>query len=142
MPPTAAVLDASVLISGFLTNGPPRTVLDLAELGRFRMVLSARILEETRLSLGKPKLIRAYRHTPEAIRDFCEGTAAASLLVDGDPAFVSPCRDPNDHHVIATAIAAAAPVIVTGDNDLLDLGHYGAIRILTPRQFLGELAQA
>ena len=142
MSPTVAVLDASVLITGFLTEGPPRAVLDLAEPGRFRLVLSAKILDETRSSLSKPKLIKAYRHTPEAIRDFCDGMAAAALLVEGDPAFVSPCRDPNDHHVIATAIAAAASVIVTGDSDLLDLGRYGAIRILTPRQFLGELAQA
>lgn len=142
MPSTAAVLDASVLVSGFLTNGPTRTILNLAEHGHFRMVLSAVILQETRSSLSKPKLIKAYRHTAEAIRDFCEGAAEAALLVEGDPAFVSPCRDPNDHHVIATAIAAAAQVIVTGDNDLLDLGRYETIRILTPRQFLDELAQA
>ena len=141
MPPTTAVLDASILISGFLTNGLPRAVLDLAEFGHFRMVLSAKILDETRLALNKPKLVKAYRHTPEAIRDFCDGLAGAATLVDGDPAFVSPCRDPNDHHVIATAIAAEASVIVTGDNDLVDLGHYGAIRIVTPRQFLNELAQ-
>ena len=142
MPPSAAVLDASVLISGFLTNGPPRAILDLAEHGHFRIVLSAVILEETRSSLSKPKLLEAYRHIPEAIRDFCECMAEAALLVEGDPAFVSPCRDPNDHHVIATAIAAAAQVIVTGDSDLLDLRQYGAIRIVTPRQFLDELAQA
>ena len=132
MPSTATVLDASLLISGFLTNGPPRAVLDLAELGRFCMVLSAKILEETRSSLSKPKLIEAYRHTPEAIRDFCDGMAAAALLVDGDP---------NDHHVIATAIAAEASVIVTGDNDLVNFGRYCAMPIITPRQFLGELAQ-
>lgn len=141
MPPPAAVLDASVLISGFLTNGPPRAVLDLAEAGQFRMVLSASILEETRLSLLEPELIKAYRHTPGAISDFCNGLAADALLVDGDPAFVSPCRDPNDHHVIATAVAAAAQVIVTGDNDLVDLGHYGATRILAPREFPGDLAR-
>ena len=140
MPPTSAVLDASVLISGFLTNGPPRAILDHAEHGHFRMVLSAVILEETRSSLSKPKLLKAYRHTPEAIRDFCQGAAAAASLAEGDPAFVSRCRDPNDHHVIASAVAAAAPVIVTGDKDLLDLGQHGAIRILTPRQFLVELA--
>jgi predicted nucleic acid-binding protein len=45
MPPSAAVLDTSVLISGFLTRVPPRRVLDLAEAGRFRIVLSVVILE-------------------------------------------------------------------------------------------------
>jgi len=105
------------------------------------MVLSVVLLEEARRSLSKPRLIRAYGYTLEAIDDFCEGAAAAALLVDGDPAFVSACRDPNDHHVLATAAAAAATVIVSGDNDLLDLRTHGAIRIVTPRQFLDTLAE-
>jgi uncharacterized protein len=141
MPPSAAVLDASVLISGFLTEGPPRSILALAEAGRIRMVLWAVILEETRRTLLKPKLLRTYRHSAEAIDTFSDGIADAALLVEGDPAFVSPCRDPNDHHVVATAVAAAAPVIVTGDKDLLDLDQYAGMRIVTPRQFLGDLAE-
>jgi putative PIN family toxin of toxin-antitoxin system len=141
MPPSAAVLDASVLISGFLTEGPPRMLLNLAEPGRFRMILSAVILEETRRTLGKPKLLRAYRHSTEAIRDYCEGLAAAARLVEVERAFVSPCRDPNDHHVVATAVAAGIEVIVTGDKDLLDLGRYAGIRILAPRRFIEELAE-
>lgn len=99
------------------------------------------VIEETRRSLSKPRLMRAYGYTPEAIVDFIEGSVAAAVLVDGDPAFVSKCRDPNDHHVIATAVAAAATLIVSGDADLLDLGAHGPIRIFTPRQFLDMLAE-
>lgn len=141
MPPSAAVLDTSVLISGFLTRGPPRQVLDLAEVGRFRMIVSAVILEEMRRSLRKPSLMRAYCYTPEAIDDFSDGIVAVASVVAGDPAFVSLCRDPHDHHVIATAVAAAAPMIVSGDKDLLDLGAHGLIRIFTPRRFLDMLAE-
>ena len=141
MPPSAAVLDTSVLISGFLTKGPPRRVLDLAAADRFRMVLSPVILEEMRRSLRKPKLMQAYGYMPEAIDAFADSIVAAASVVDGDPAFVSRCRDPNDHHVIATAVAASASVIVSGDKDLLDLGAHGPIRILTPRRFLDMLAE-
>ena len=49
------------------------------------------------------------------------------------------CRDPNDDHVIATALALNADVIVTGDKDLLTLSQYRSIRILTARAFLAEL---
>ncbi len=141
MPPSAAVLDTSVLISGFLTRGPPRRVLDLAEAGRFRMILSVVILEEMRRSLSKPRLMRAYGFRSEAIDDFSDSIAAVASVVAGDPSFVSRCRDPNDHHVIATAVAAVAPVIVSGDKDLLDLGAHAAIRIVTPRQFLDMLTE-
>lgn len=50
------------------------------------------------------------------------------------------CRDPNDDMVLECAVNAAASVIVTGDKDLLSLGSYLGIRILTSRAFLDEFA--
>jgi uncharacterized protein len=45
-------------------------------------------------------------------------------------------RDPNDDHVLACALEAKANFIVTGDKDLLSLGEFEGVRIVTPRQFL------
>jgi putative PIN family toxin of toxin-antitoxin system len=48
------------------------------------------------------------------------------------------CRDPNDDMVIECAVLADAQVIVSGDKDLLVMGSYQGIRIVTPAEFLQE----
>lgn len=50
------------------------------------------------------------------------------------------CRDVDDDVVLATAVAAGAAMIVTGDQDLLVIGQYAGIDILSPREFLGRLS--
>ena len=43
------------------------------------------------------------------------------------------CRDPDDDRILACASEAHAEYIVTGDEDLLVLKRYSAIRIVKPR---------
>ena len=52
------------------------------------------------------------------------GTVFAGAL----PEIGQACRDPNDDHVIATAIGANAGIIVTGDKDLLALRQFQGVR--------------
>jgi len=56
--------------------------------------------------------------------------------VDPQPFDVSVSHDSNDDWVVASALAGDAAVIVTGDEDLLSLGSFQKIEIITPRQFL------
>jgi hypothetical protein len=52
------------------------------------------------------------------------------------PTLDSPvCRDADDDAILAFARAARADCIVSGDDDLLSLGTFDGIRILTPRSF-------
>lgn len=56
------------------------------------------------------------------------------------PTYFSPvCRDPDDDAVLALAIAAKADFIVSGDNDLLALGAFNGIPVLTPAQALQRI---
>ena len=57
-------------------------------------------------------------------------------LVDPSPLPASVCRDPDDDLVLATATAAVADGIVTGDQDLLVLRAHEGIQLISPRQFL------
>jgi putative PIN family toxin of toxin-antitoxin system len=52
------------------------------------------------------------------------------------PLDVPVCRDPDDGCVLATALAGQAEAIVTGDADLLVLGAFQGIAILSPRQII------
>ncbi len=49
------------------------------------------------------------------------------------------CRDADDDAILATAVAARADLLVTGDKDLLVLGSYNGIPIVTPDQCLVRL---
>ena len=114
-------------------------MLDLADQGAFQLCLSQRILTETRDALCKPKLRAAYRHSEVAALRFCEVLTSVAEVVARLPIIEPVCRDPDDDHVLAAALAAKADVIVTGDADLLALGTYEGIRILTVRALLEEL---
>ena len=50
-------------------------------------------------------------------------------------------RDPSDDKFIECAVAGKARVIISGDKDLLSLGHYRKIRILSPAKFLADNAE-
>ena len=143
MPPSA-VVDASVLVSAFLFPGSlPGLVVTGARRNAFTLHTSAILIEETRRSLLKPRLVERYGHGEADVARWCRELAARGPVFVGElPAITSGCRDPDDEHVIATAVAVSATHIVTGDRDLLDLGTFGAIRIVTARTFLDLLDEA
>lgn len=140
MPPNA-VVDTSVLVSAFLFPGSvPGQVVALADAGAYALHFSPILLEELKRSLRSPKLKAAYGHTDQAIDAWCAGLHETGQLLTRPLPEIGPvCRDPDDDHVIAAALAAGAGWIVTGDRDLLDLGQHLTIRMVTPRAFLDAL---
>ncbi len=45
------------------------------------------------------------------------------------------CRDPDDDAILGTAVAGNADCIVTGDNDLLIIGRFQGVDIISPSEF-------
>ena len=136
-----AVVDASVLVSAFLfPESVPGRIIKFAGQGQFAMHLSPILLEEVRRSLLNARLRKAYGHDEDSVVTWCAGLSRIGSVFSGRlPDIGLVCRDPDDDHVIATAVAVGASIIVTGDKDLLSLGHVEPIRILTARAFLSEL---
>ena len=52
------------------------------------------------------------------------------------------CRDPDDDHVLACALAAQSDLIVSGDADLLNLREYQSIRIVAAAEALRLIERA
>jgi uncharacterized protein len=139
MPPNV-VVDASILVSAFLfPESVPGRVLKLAEDGGFTMFLSPILVEETLRSLLSVRLRTAYGHDEKTARAWCDDFPRMGKLLTGPhPDIGSACRDPNDDHVLALAVAVRAEAIVTGDKDLLTLGLFQAVQIVTARDFLNR----
>lgn len=49
---------------------------------------------------------------------------------------VKQCRDPNDDMFLECAARADADLLIAGDKDLLVLGSYKRIRIVTPAEYV------
>lgn len=136
----SAIVDTSVLVSAFLfPDSVPGRVVALAEKGAYALHVSPIILEELKRSLRNPRLRKSYPYSDTEIDAWCADLhEIGSVILRPLPDVDAVCRDPDDDHVIAAALAVKADTIVTGDKDLLVLGKHQAIRILTARAFLDE----
>jgi putative PIN family toxin of toxin-antitoxin system len=124
--------DTNILISGLVyRRGKPYDLLRMALGGAINLTVSQHILDEM-----ADVLARKFDVTPEEI-------AEATLIVRDAARVVTPAvqldvvrEDPADNRILECAVAAGSDYIVTGDKDLLRLGTYDSIEILTVSNFL------
>jgi putative PIN family toxin of toxin-antitoxin system len=123
------VLDTNVLLSAILVPGTCRELLKGRALAHDWFTSPALLAEFAEKLTGKLDLPPERTPLYLVYRRRARPVTPAPL-----PAPV--CRDPDDDLVLATALAAQADVIITGDKDLLILRTHAGIRIRTPRQFM------
>jgi putative PIN family toxin of toxin-antitoxin system len=124
------VFDTSFLFSAFAFRRGLCGDTFRACLGRFELATSEHILDELgRHLIGKTDLL------PVEIDEVVAIVRGAGSVVTPSAVPLDACRDSNDLPVLGTALAAGAAVLVTGDKDLLVLGSFSGVTILSPRQF-------
>ncbi len=125
------VFDTNVYVSALtLPKGSAAQALDCIVTGEHELFLSKPILDEL---LGV--LARKFARDREEL-------ARVALFLSELATTVRPKRrlsvldDKADNRVLECGLAGRVDAIVTGDKQMLKLGSYGDVRIITIRQFL------
>lgn len=124
------VADTNTALSGLLWGGPPRRLIDLARERSLTLCTSVVLLAELAEVIVRDKFAQRIQLAALSAADLVQDYRRLTYIVEPQPLSVPVCRDPDDDHVLACAVAARADLIVTRDLDLLDLKTFQNIPIL------------
>lgn len=130
------VIDTNVWISAALNkNGAPARVAHRV-MQEGQPVFSAQTYSELETRLWLPKFDR-YTNMDDR-KTFLHDAGSLAYWVDVPPEISahSFCRDADDDKFIHAALAAKAPLLVTGDQDLLAVPEVPGLRIVSPADAL------
>jgi putative PIN family toxin of toxin-antitoxin system len=94
-------------------------------------MIASEFVEELR-----EKLRDRFHFPPEVVDEAVGLVRANSEVVEWLPLPAPVCRDADDDSVLASAIAGRCEFVVTGDKDLLALGSYERIEIVSPSAWM------
>ncbi len=127
------ILDTNVLISTLLFSGEPGRIVEGWKSGAFVPAFSRDTFDEFRRVLSYPKFSLTVQEITTLIEDevlpFCE-------VFEIGEEILGVCRDRADAPFLSCAVATDADFIISGDKDLLALGSFRNIHIVTAAAFL------
>jgi len=134
------VLDTNVVASALVWGGVPHQLLQAARAKRLHLFTSTPLLIELADVLARRKFapkLAAIRFTiDEVIERYAElNTIVRPVSI----ARIAP--DPDDDVVLATALAARAAIVVTGDKGLLGIEQYQGVKIVSVIEVARKIAE-
>ena len=135
------VVDTNVVISGLLWLGNPGRVLEAAAAGVLTIYTSIALIDELADTLGKRKLAARVLSSGLTLEELLQRYLDVAIAVEAPAIDPVVLVDPDDDHVLACALAAQADLIVSGDSDLLDLGVFRGIPIVSAVEALERVGQ-
>lgn len=122
-------LDTNVLVSATASRGLCadvfRTAIEFHEL-----VVSEHLFEELK------RILRTKFDAPEdLIAETIWLLHQDTIMAPSAPLASVPLRDPADIAIVSAALNGGAGILVTGDKEMIEIKKYGALQIVTPRQF-------
>jgi uncharacterized protein len=137
--PLRVVLDTNVTVSAMLWQGRPGDLIARAGEGDIALYASANLVSELAATLAKPKLESAIAATGCSAKGLISNYRQLVHMVRTKPLMEQVSRDKDDDVILACAVAAKAEYLVSGDKDLLVLGRYEDVAIVTVATFLEML---
>jgi putative PIN family toxin of toxin-antitoxin system len=135
------VLDTNVVVSALLWDGGPRKLLSAGRRGELELYSSPPLLRELTDVLCRPKFQPKIAASQLLVDQIVDLYAELATLVRPVPV-PRLVNDPDDDVVIATALAAKADHVVTGDKALLSIARYEGARIVSVAEALRLTVQA
>src|SRR3989344_5499164 len=128
--PPKVVIDTNILVSALIYGGKPQQIVDLVFDKRIFAVASPILLAEL-----TETLIKKFKFDSIRIKQL-EKITRKNLQVVHPNKTIQILIDEDDNRVLEAADEGNCDYIVTGDNDLLILGKYKNIKIVTADEFL------
>ncbi len=128
------VIDTNVIASVLFFGGKPRELIDKLVNKEFEACATMEIIEEYYETVEY--LFEKYpsKHVSSPLE-----IITGAMNVIETKSSIDVCRDPDDNKFIECAIDAKCIYIVSGDKDLLTIGQYGDIKIMTVAEFLASM---
>jgi len=131
------VLDTNVLIAALLSpHGPPAAVLRLITSDRAVVCFDARILDEYRAVLRRPK----FGFDAELTEEVVGYLEAVGELISAEPLNLS-LPDATDAMFLEVAVAGAVDHLVTGNIKHFPSRERRGVSVLSPRRFIDLVAR-
>jgi len=130
---TRVVLDTNVLVSALLFGGMQDRLIARWKAGAIVPVFSKATFDEFRKVLAYPRFSLTEAEILVLIED---EVIPYADVVEIHEEIHGVCRDPGDDIFLSCAVAGEVEAIVSGDKDLLDMGFFRKIPIISIRDLL------
>lgn len=124
------IIDTNIVISASFFSGLPRKIIEAVIKEQFKVCANNEIVEEYDETVAK----MIYKGKGHLNYNILKSFMTKIELID-PVSRIAICRDPDDDKFINCAIDAKAIYIVIGDSDLLTIGQYEDVEIITAKDF-------
>ncbi|RRK32820.1 putative toxin-antitoxin system toxin component, PIN family [Schaedlerella arabinosiphila] len=124
------VIDTNVLISGVFFGGFPRKILSAVVGQKIFACATAEIIIEYE-EIVQEMISRKQGHINRSILS----PLIKAMKIIEPVTHVKVCRDPDDNKFLECANDSHALYVVSGDKDLLIIGQYENVQIVTAKEF-------